>query len=119
MTKSILVIEDDKNILYAVTSILESEGHTVYAAENGSLALDLLKKIPMPQLILLDMFMPIMDGLEFSRQYHALYDNQAPILIMSAGANIDQLIKDIGAAGCISKPFEIDQLLDEIKKYDT
>jgi len=65
---NILIVEDDKDLNNAYKIILESEGHTVEAAFNGQEALKKLKDFT-PDLILLDLLMPIMGGLEFLQRY--------------------------------------------------
>lgn len=118
MNKAILVVEDDPNISFAIGLLLEDEGYSVYRAENGSAALDQLKQHGTPQLILLDMIMPVMDGWQFAKEFAKLYDSKAPILVMSAAADVEQRAKDIGASGWIGKPFTLDDLLKQIRKHE-
>ncbi|HKQ71120.1 MAG TPA: response regulator [Polyangiaceae bacterium] len=59
---AVLVVEDDDDIREAVAGVLEGEGFQVYQAENGARALDRLKDMPHPSLILADLMMPVMDG---------------------------------------------------------
>ncbi|MGK5086203.1 response regulator transcription factor [Bdellovibrionota bacterium FG-2] len=118
MSKTILIVEDDKNILFAASALLEGEGYTVVCAENGEMALDLLKEQGMPHLILLDMIMPVMNGWEFAKEFQVKYGTQAPIVVMTAAADAQSRAKDIGAIGWIGKPFILDELLALIKKCE-
>jgi len=116
--KTILIVEDDLDILFAVTTFLENEGYAVYNAENGKAALEILKKHDLPNLILLDMLMPVMDGWKFSSEFVPIYDSKAPIIVMTAASDAAQRAKDIHADGWIGKPFSLDELLAMIKKYE-
>ncbi|MFA6238046.1 MAG: response regulator [Bacteriovorax sp.] len=116
MSKKILIVEDDQDILFALSSLLEDEGYTVQTAENGLVALELLKKSGLPQLILLDMIMPVMTGWQFALEFNAMYDHQCPIIVMTAAADAEQRAKDIGAAGWIGKPFALDKLFKMINE---
>ncbi len=118
MNKSILLVEDDQNISFAISLLLQEEGYSVYQAENGIAALDHLKKHGTPHLILLDMIMPGMDGWQFAKEFTKLYDSQVPILVMSAAGDVEQRAKDIGANGWIGKPFALDDLLAQIRKHE-
>lgn len=118
MKKTILIVEDDLDILFAVTTFLENEGYAVYNAENGKAALEILKKHDLPNLILLDMLMPVMDGWKFSSEFVPIYDSKAPIIVMTAASDAAQRAKDIHADGWIGKPFSLDELLAMIKKYE-
>jgi CheY-like chemotaxis protein len=118
-TKTILIVEDDKDILFTVSLFLESEGYTVQTAENGAIALELLKssKSPLPHLILLDMMMPVLNGWQFAAEFHKQFDDKSPIVVMTAAANAEQRAKDIGAKGWIGKPFLLEDLLKLIEKH--
>lgn len=113
----ILVIEDDQDILFALSSILQEEGYTVQVAENGLIALELLKAHGLPHLILLDMMMPVMNGWEFGAEFLARYDRQCPIVVMTAAADAKQRALDIHADGWIEKPFDLNELLITLDKY--
>jgi len=116
--KTILIVEDDKDILFSLNIFLESEGYNVLLAENGMAALELIQVHGVPNLILLDMKMPIMNGWEFSAEFTKKYGNKTPIIVMTAAANVEQRAKDIGASGYIGKPFELDDILRSIKKFE-
>lgn len=116
--KSILVVEDDPNILSALSTFLESEGYRVLIALNGSIALELLKKDKVPNLVLLDMMMPVMNGWQFALEFVARFDHLCPIVVMTAAADAQKRAEEISAIGWIEKPFDLDRLLALIKKHE-
>ena len=116
--KSILIIEDDPDILLALKTFLEVEGYAVRTAENGFEALKLLNDGEMPNLILLDMKMPVMNGWQFAIEFLAKHDHLSPIVVMTAAADAKQRAKDIDAIGWVSKPFELDELMKVVRKYE-
>jgi CheY-like chemotaxis protein len=116
--KSILIIEDDEDILLALKTFLEVEGYFVKTAENGFEAMELLKDGVMPNLILLDMKMPVMNGWQFAIEFLAKHDHLSPIVVMTAAADASQRAQDINAIGWVAKPFELDDLLKVVRKYE-
>ncbi|WP_199243141.1 response regulator [Vitiosangium sp. GDMCC 1.1324] len=111
-----LVVDDDPDILEALSEILEAEGFEIRRARNGKEALDRLEPDP-PQLILLDLMMPVMDGWEFAqrmRQKPAVAN--IPLIVLSADRNVGSKATDIGAVGHLAKPFELNDLLDMVRR---
>lgn len=118
----ILVVEDDEPIRTAIVDFLRMEGFICYFAENGKAALHRLTEIPHPCLILLDLFMPVMDGLDFLRELkkeHQDWIVTLPIVIVSAGAPQSEVVKAAlpFASGFVKKPIDLDVLLRLINKY--
>ena len=109
--KSVLVVDDDDDLCGLVATILRGEGYCVRTASNGAEALDDVHEHGEPDLILLDMRMPVMDGWEFARRLDAEYEHHAPVIVISAAENPGQRAADIGANDWISKPFDIDWLV--------
>ncbi len=107
----ILVIEDDPNILFALATLLEEEGHQVWCAENGAVGLELLRTRGMPDLILLDRLMPVMNGHQFVEEFRALYGSSTPVVVMTAAGEIEKRVSEMNVHGFISKPFSILELL--------
>ncbi len=109
----ILVVDDDADIRDALEQVLLSAGNRVSTAKNGKDALDLIQTIR-PDVILLDLMMPVMDGFRFreaQKQDRALAD--IPVVIISAvAAQNAAALGDVAA--CLAKPFSIDVLLDTI-----
>ena len=108
----LLVVEDDPDIREALTTILEMKEYDAVSAVNGKEALDYLEGGALPELIILDLSMPVMDGRQFRRQQ--LKDpriSQIPVVVVSALS--DQI--DIDASAIVLKPVDIDRLLVTIR----
>ena len=111
-----LVVDDDPDILEALSEILEAEAYGVARARNGQEALERLD--PLPHLILLDLMMPVMDGWEFARRLRQK-DNAASkvaIIVLSADRNVSAKAREIGAVGYLAKPFELGDLLNLVRQ---
>ena len=116
--KDILIVEDDKDIAFVLSSFLEGEGYKTWEAENGLQGLEQIKAHGVPDLILLDLMMPKMNGWQFAQAFNLRYDHRCPIIVMTAAADAKRRAKEIDATDGIEKPFELDQVLALIKKYD-
>jgi DNA-binding response OmpR family regulator len=116
--KNILIVEDDVDILDTVKGFLESEGYDVQTAENGAEAMKQLTENKTPDLILLDMKMPIMNGWQFATEFHEKHDHTSPMIVMTAAPDAEQRAKDVSASGWVEKPFDLDVLLEKIKRYE-
>lgn len=119
MTKEyILVAEDDKDLAFMITQKLKNNGYSYKWAGNGKVALDLIME-EQPQLLITDVMMPEMDGLELTRQ---IRDNSEtahlPIIIVSARTSEHDRLAgiDAGAEIYLGKPFIPDELLLMVKK---
>nr|WP_244982086.1 response regulator [Corallococcus exercitus] len=111
-----MVVDDDPDILEALSEILEAEGFEIRRARNGKEALERLEPDP-PHLILLDLMMPVMDGWEFAQRMRQKPDFAAiPIIVLSADRNVGSKAKDIGAMGHLAKPFELNDLLSMVRQ---
>ena len=117
-TPVILVVDDDPDILDALSEILEGEGYLVRRARNGREALERLTPAP-PQLILLDLMMPVMDGWEFATRlrHEAPAAAAVPIIVLSADRNVGTKARELGAVGHLSKPFELGELLQMLDSH--
>ncbi len=121
--KSVLVVEDDQDILENVVIALNIAGYPTHAAENGKLALRFLYQVPeqdLPGCILLDLMMPEMNGFEFIEhlQMEKIFKiKKIPIIIMSAKDNLSYFIKEKPEYDVLKKPFELEQLYSVVKKY--
>ena len=114
-SKTILVVEDDKDIVFSLHLLLEAKGYTIQSAGNGLIALEYLQTHGMPELILLDMKMPIMSGWDFSVEFSANYKKRCPVIVMTAAADAKNRAKDINATGWIEKPFILKDLSDLVE----
>jgi DNA-binding response OmpR family regulator len=112
--KVILIVEDDDDLRQIIRWILEDECFLVETAADGKEALDraMAKK---PSLVLLDMALPIIDGYGVAAGLHQVYGNTLAILIMTAGGHAAEKAKHIGAIGYVSKPFELDTLVNAVR----
>ena len=114
---TVLVVDDDPDILEALSEILEAEGFEIRRARNGKEALDRLEP-DAPQLILLDLMMPVMDGWEFAQRMRQRPPEIAriPIIVLSADRNVGSKASDLGAVGHLAKPFELNDLLELVRR---
>lgn len=115
----ILIIEDDNDIAFVLKTMIELDGYAAFTAENGQVALDLIKNEGPFQLIFLDMQMPVMDGWKFAEAFYSLYGHAVPIIVMTAAADSRQRAKEVKANDCLPKPFEITDFQAMVKKYIT
>ena len=114
MNPTILVADDDPQIARALRAGLEANGYTVFTAADGEEALRLAATNP-PDVILLDLVMPRMDGLEFCRRYRTW--SQTPIIVLSVQGEEQQKIAalDLGADDYLTKPFGMGELLARVR----
>ena len=109
------MVDDDPDILEALSEILESEGFAIQQARNGQEALEILETVS-PNLILLDLMMPVMDGWEFAEKMRRRVDwSQIPVIVLSADRNIGGRARELGALGYLAKPFELSALLSLVQ----
>ena len=111
-----LVVDDDKGIRDFMLTVLADEGYDVAEATDGQEALDRCARAR-PDVILLDMRMPVMDGWEFARTYRERPGPHAPIVIVTAALDVAKDAKDIGADGFLAKPFQLDDLLHMVEHH--
>lgn len=119
MAKTILVADDDPDILSIVSMSLETQGYTVYKATNGREAVDLAKQHH-PDLVLMDMMMPIVSGYEAVTELKAdAATREITIVGLSAKAMATDMERatDVGIDGYITKPFRIAQVLTVVESY--
>ncbi len=116
---TILVVEDDEEILSTLRELLEGEGYPVVPAKNGREAIEILEKMLHPCLILLDLFMPIMDGWQFLDQLNrdeSKLLTHIPVVITSAAGDRARETA-IRVSGYIKKPIDLELLLITVQKY--
>ena len=119
MAKAILVADDDPDILSIVSMSLETQGYTVYKATNGREAVDLARQHH-PDLVLMDMMMPVVSGYEAVTELKAdASTRDITIVGLSAKAMATDMERatDVGINGYITKPFRIAQVLTVVETY--
>lgn len=116
--KSILIVEDDRAIAESLKELLETEGYRVHCATNGKKALELLRAGgKYPNLIVLDLMMPQMDGYQFrAEQEMDPLLAHIPVVLMTADGQIEAKTYKIGAKAYLNKPLDIDQVLAAVRK---
>lgn len=113
-TRTTLVVDDDDGFQETLQTLLEIEGYDVILASNGEEALDKLEEVT-PNLILLDLMMPRMNGYEFLRELERRGLRGAfPILIVTADATAKQKVEQLGAESYVAKPFDVTKFLDKV-----
>ena len=114
----ILIVEDDLDIRDSMLEILEDRGYSVSTAADGLQALQRLSDgTRKPDLILLDLMMPNMNGLEFREEQLKNADHASiPVAIISADGNIKEKSEKIRADGYLKKPLKIQPLIDMIER---
>ena len=110
MAISVLIVEDDRNIAELLQMYLEKEGYAVTIAHDGGQGLEKFRAIK-PDLVLLDVMMPVMDGWAVCRAIRAEY--QTPIIMLTAKSETDDKVHGLrfGADDYITKPFEMKEVL--------
>ncbi|WP_083238902.1 sigma-54-dependent transcriptional regulator [Caloranaerobacter ferrireducens] len=116
MNKRILIADDEKNMIWALKRALGKEGYDIITAENGKKAVEVFIEKE-PSLVLLDLKMPEMDGIEALRIIKE-YNAKIPVIILTAHGTTQTAVEamKIGALDYITKPFDIDELKIVIKK---
>lgn len=113
--KTVLLIDDEEDLVEMIEFQLKAKDYKVLKAYNGKEGLAVLEKQE-PDLIVLDVNMPEMGGIEFLTKITGDGANPIyPVLVLTARANLESTFKDINVAGFMPKPFEIDNLLEEIE----
>ena len=114
MAVSVLIVEDDHNIAELLQMYLEKEGYAVTTAADGGQGLAKFRAIQ-PDLVLLDVMMPVMDGWAVCRAIRA--ESQTPVIMLTAKGETDDKVAGLksGADDYITKPFEMKEVLARIE----
>lgn len=118
--RTIFIIEDDEDIREPIAECLSSDGYTIFTAPDGLTALEKLKQIPRPNLILLDLFMPGMNGLEFLKvMKNERTAAEIPVVLMSASPLQGDLAKEAApyVSGFLKKPLSLDDLMNVVAEF--
>ena len=118
MPKKILVADDEPDVLKAVVFRLKKLGYEVLSATDGKETLELVAK-ESPDIIILDLIMPVIDGYEVCRKLKSSGTFKSiPIILLTASCmEIAKKTKELGADDYILKPFKSQDMIDKIKKY--
>jgi two-component system, response regulator, stage 0 sporulation protein F len=117
MKEKILIVDDQYGIRVLLNEVFQKEGYQTFQATSGFQALDILEKHS-PDLVLLDMKIPGMDGIEILKRMKVV-NPDIRVIIMTAYGELDMIqeAKDLGALTHFPKPFDIDDLRQAVKKY--
>lgn len=115
---TVLVVDDDADLQDALGDVLSSTGYSPAFAGDGQSALEYLRSHEPPALILLDLMMPRMDGIQFRAEQRAdpaLAD--IPVVVLSADSKLQQKLKELMPAGHLAKPVSLDRLLEVVGRF--
>jgi len=117
MSKTVLIVDDSATMIMSLKSALEMNGFKVETASNGQMALDKVKSGIKPDLIITDLNMPVMNGIEFIKNVRPLL-RFTPILILTTESEQSKReeAKKLGATGWLVKPVSGSDLINVIKK---
>jgi len=116
--RSVLVVDDDPDILLALTDALELEGYQVASASEGGAALEYLRAHPAPNVILLDWMMNGMDGATFVK--HQSEDpvlKKIPVVLLTADARAGEKAAALNVASWLRKPVSLDELVKALEPF--
>lgn len=120
---NVLIVEDDPDTREMLAALLATEGFHTVSAEDGLEALHLLRTVrhrapDVPCLVLLDLKMPRLSGNEFRRaQLGDPIVATVPIAVMSGAVDAEERAQTLGAVATLTKPIDIDVLLDVVRRY--
>ena len=115
---SVLIVDDDEDIRLACVEVLQMAGVATATAADGQEALDALRAGMSPQLILLDLSMPKMNGVQFRE---AQLDDpeiaEIPVVVISAAGQLADRVAALCVAGILPKPFAMDDLISTVQRW--
>ena len=116
LTPRVLVIDDDRAIREAVADALDREGYEIHFSSDGNQALSMINNSP-PNVIILDLRMPGMDGIEFLRKFDPRLSTNCPVIILTAYADPDivKACHDAGVGSLLEKPFRLQELREAVR----
>ena len=114
--KTVLVVDDETELLDLFFVVLEDKGYKIETATNGHEGLKAVER-RMPDLIVVDIRMPVMDGPEFAREFHARYGFRVPLVVLTAAPDARDSACAMGAVGWMCKPFELNQLVHLVEEH--
>jgi len=115
-TARVLVIDDDEHVLGLLTEVLTGEGYDVVGAMDGAAAVAAIRT-QRPDLILLDLMMPVLDGWSFLELYRQLPGPHVPVIVLTAAAQEARVEAEGRADSVVPKPFSVDRVLALVNQY--
>jgi len=112
----VLVVDDDEDIRDLLKLFLETAGYRVDLARDGLAALERLRNGFRPNLIILDLMMPNLDGEQFLNTIRADQYSDVPVVVMSGQTAATQKARELRVASCLAKPVEIKELLNTVRR---
>jgi len=121
--QNILVVEDNENTSRLIVTFLQRTGYEVTLAPDAEEGLGILESDVAVDLVLLDLFLPGADGIQFLRHRAEMEpDRQPPVIVVSATDDMDTLrpqLRELGAKMALRKPFDVQELLNGVKEHAT
>jgi len=117
--KKILIVDDEQDIVESLKFVLEVSGFSCYCAYNGEDGLKMAKEL-VPDLIILDVMMPKINGYKISRllKFDAKYKDIPILMVTARSQDEDKLIgEETGVDEYITKPFELDEIVKKVEEY--
>lgn len=117
--KKILIVDDEADILEILKFVLEAQGYECITASDGEAGLNLAREIN-PDLIILDVMMPKINGYKISRllKYDSKYKDIPILMVTARSQEEDKIIgEETGADEYITKPFQVDYVVEKVKSY--
>ena len=111
----VLVVEDEPDVRDLAKIVLEEDGCEVVTASDGKAGLERVLSWK-PDLVLLDMGLPVMSGEEFVDAMRAEMSQPPLLIVMSAAGTIVERAARLGAIGCVAKPFDLDELSSAVRR---
>ena len=107
-----LIVDDDFDLVDALSDVLEAQGYAVHAAHTGEEGLSVLRSASLPDAILLDVDMPVLGGpgMAHKMMLHDAGEENIPIVLCSARSDLPAVASEMGTPYSIAKPFDVDQL---------
>jgi CheY-like chemotaxis protein len=117
--QAVLIVDDDEELREAMVELFRDLGFDVEAVANGQLALDRLRTMSRaPALILLDLRMPIMDGIAFRAEQRRQAELcSIPVVLVTADCDGEKHARELGVECCLRKPVRADELTDLVQRY--
>ena len=110
---TILIVDDDPSTRFVLRLILEREGYKILEAGNGAAALDMLRPDPLPDIVMTDLMMPVMTGVELVRRLRS-EPRTAKMRIVVVSGN-PEVAQSLGVDAIVTKPFSAPKLAERIR----